>query len=198
MSVRADPQVPFARPPARTRDTAGMLALVATGSLMLLMRTRLLVLPPDARALATAVLFGAMLIASLLVPVAPGRRRLPPAAALAMGGAALVLAVRASGSLVPIPYNGWVLPLVLLAAVAEEALFRRVAFAALEPAGAAIAIGVTSLLFAAIHLPLYGVAAFPVDLGAGLLLGWQRWASGTWTVPATTHVVANVLAVALR
>ena len=77
MSVRADPQVPFARPPARTRDTAGMLALVATGSLMLLMRTRLLVLSPDARALAIAVLFGAMLIASLLVPVAPGRRRLP-------------------------------------------------------------------------------------------------------------------------
>jgi membrane protease YdiL (CAAX protease family) len=87
---------------------------------------------------------------------------------------------------------------VLLGAVAEEALFRRVAFAALEPAGAAIAIGITSLLFAAIHLPLYGVAAFPVDLGAGLLLGWQRWASGTWTVPAATHSAANILAVVLR
>ena len=24
----------------------------------------------------------------------------------------------------------------------------------------------------------------PVDLGAGLLFGWQRWASGSWTAPA--------------
>ena len=48
------------------------------------------------------------------------------------------------------------------------------------------------------HVPLYGVAAFPVDLGAGLLLSWQRWASGTWTVPAATHTAANVLAVMLR
>jgi hypothetical protein len=35
----------------------------------------------------------------------------------------------------------------------------------------------------------------PVDLGAGLVFGWQRWASGTWTVPAATHAADNVLAV---
>ena len=195
MSVRADPQ-PTAR--ARTGDIAGSMTLVAVGSLMLALRARILVLSSDGRLLVTTVLFGAILIASLLVPVAPGRRRLHPALVQAVGGAALVLAVWASGHPVPISYSRWVLPLVVLAAVAEEALFRRVAYAALEPAGAAIAIGLTALLFAAIHLPLYGVAAFPVDLGAGLLLGWQRWASGTWAVPATTHVVANLLAVALR
>ena len=49
--------------------------------------------------------------------------------------------------------------------------------------------------FGLIHLPLYGWAAFPVDLGAGLLLSWQRWASGTWAVPAATHAAANLLAV---
>jgi hypothetical protein len=27
------------------------------------------------------------------------------------------------------------------------------------------------------------------------LLGWQRYASGRWTVPAVTHAVANLLAV---
>jgi hypothetical protein len=27
------------------------------------------------------------------------------------------------------------------------------------------------------------------------VLGWQRSASGTWTVPALTHVLANVLVV---
>jgi hypothetical protein len=42
----------------------------------------------------------------------------------------------------------------------------------------------------------YGAAALPLDLGAGLVLAWQRWASGRWTVPASTHAFANLLAVA--
>jgi membrane protease YdiL (CAAX protease family) len=50
-------------------------------------------------------------------------------------------------------------------------------------------------VFALVHLPAYGLAAMPVDLGAALLLGWQRYASGRWTVPAVTHAVANLLAV---
>jgi membrane protease YdiL (CAAX protease family) len=195
MSVRAEPQS-IAR--TRLRDTAGMLILVVAGSLMLMARVRLLVLSPADRTLAIVALFGGILVAALLVPVAPGRQRLHPSAALAIGGVAVVLAVTASGRPLPIAYTNSVLLLVILGAIAEEALFRRVAYAALEPAGAAIAIAVTSLLFAAIHLPLYGVAAFPVDFGAGLLFGWQRWASGTWAVPATTHAMANVLAVMLR
>ena len=56
--------------------------------------------------------------------------------------------------------------------------------------GVPLAVAGSALLFALVHLPAYGVAAFPVDLGAGLLLSWQRWASGTWTVPAATHAVA--------
>ena len=39
------------------------------------------------------------------------------------------------------------------------------------------------------------LAALPVDVGAGLLFGWQRWASGTWTVPAAMHAFANALVV---
>jgi hypothetical protein len=35
----------------------------------------------------------------------------------------------------------------------------------------------------------------PIDLAAGLVLSWQRWASGSWRVPAVTHVLANVLVV---
>jgi len=53
----------------------------------------------------------------------------------------------------------------------------------------------SATLFALVHLPAYGTAALPVDLGAGLLLSWQRFASGRWTVPAATHAVANLLAV---
>jgi membrane protease YdiL (CAAX protease family) len=198
MSLRVEMQPTLARSHPRVRDAAGSLALVALASLVLAARLRLLVLSPDGRALSIAVLFVGILVASLLVPVAPGRRRLPPATVLAIGSASLVLAIWASGRPVAVPYNHWVLPLVVLGAVAEEALFRRVAYAALEPAGAAVAIGVTALLFAVIHLPLYGWTVFPVDLGAGLLFGWQRWASGTWTTSAGTHAIANVLAVVLR
>jgi membrane protease YdiL (CAAX protease family) len=85
--------------------------------------------------------------------------------------------------------------LVLLAAVAEEALFRRLLYGRLEQFGQLVAVLGTAVLFALIHLPAYGLAAMPVDLGAALLLSWQRYASGCWTVPAVTHAVANLLAV---
>jgi hypothetical protein len=34
----------------------------------------------------------------------------------------------------------------------------------------------------------------PLDLAAGLIFGWQRRATGSWTAPAATHVIANLLA----
>jgi membrane protease YdiL (CAAX protease family) len=58
-----------------------------------------------------------------------------------------------------------------------------------------VAVGGTAVVFALVHLPAYGAAAMPVDLGAALLLSWQRYASGRWTVPAVTHAIANLLAV---
>lgn len=80
-----------------------------------------------------------------------------------------------------------------LAAVAEEAWFRRYCYALLEPAGAPFAIGATALLFALVHVAAYGTWVLPVDLAAGVLLGWQRAVTGSWTVPACTHAIANVL-----
>jgi len=85
--------------------------------------------------------------------------------------------------------------LAVVAAVAEEALFRRVLYDRLLRFGIVAAVGGTAVVFALVHLPAYGVAAMPVDLGAALLLSWQRYASGRWTVPAVTHAVANLLAV---
>jgi membrane protease YdiL (CAAX protease family) len=85
--------------------------------------------------------------------------------------------------------------LALLAAVAEEALFRRVLYDRLLRFGVVAAVTGSAVAFALVHLPAYGLAAMPVDLGAALLLGWQRYASGRWTVPAVTHAVANLLAV---
>jgi membrane protease YdiL (CAAX protease family) len=83
----------------------------------------------------------------------------------------------------------------LLAAVAEEALFRRLLYDRLLRFGVMVAVVGSAVVFAVAHLPAYGVAAMPVDLGAALLLSWQRYASGRWTVPAVTHAVANLLAV---
>ncbi|HSK36827.1 MAG TPA: CPBP family intramembrane glutamic endopeptidase, partial [Actinomycetota bacterium] len=85
--------------------------------------------------------------------------------------------------------------LALGAAVAEEALFRRVLYDRLLRFGVVAAVAGSAGVFALVHLPAYGLAAMPVDLGAALLLSWQRYASGRWTVPAVTHAVANLLAV---
>ena len=72
--------------------------------------------------------------------------------------------------------------LALGAAVAEEALFRRVLYDRLLRFGVVAAVIGSAGVFALVHLPAYGVAAMPVDLGAALLLSWQRYASGRWTV----------------
>ncbi len=82
-----------------------------------------------------------------------------------------------------------------LAAVAEEAFFRRLCFALLLPAGAVWAVVGSAVLFAAVHLTTYGAWVLPLDLAAGLVFGWQRLASGSWRVPAMTHVIVNLLVV---
>ena len=79
------------------------------------------------------------------------------------------------------------------AGIAEELLFRRLLYGALAVFGTAAAVCGSAVVFAAVHVPAYGLGAFPVDLAAGLLFAWQRWASGTWTASAVTHAAANVL-----
>jgi membrane protease YdiL (CAAX protease family) len=185
-------------PAQRTGTRVAPILLAALGVGALLMRTRLLTTSAPARTGTLAALYAVMLAVCVAVSMPRGRRHLPRSSVLLVGLAAVGLAALAAGRPAPIAYAAWALPLAVLAAVAEEALFRRVLYGALAPQGATAAIGLTALVFALIHVPLYGVAAFPVDLGAGLLFGWQRWASGTWTVPAGTHAVANVLAVILR
>ena len=138
-------------------------------------------------------------LASLAVTPSPAGTtvvRLHPLAVVAIGFAGVWLAGRVAGPAAPVAGVGaTALVLDTLAAVGEEAFFRKFLYERLARWGPAVAIGVTALAFAAVHVPAYGVAAFPVDLGAGLLLGWQRWASGTWLAPAATHAFANLLAV---
>jgi membrane protease YdiL (CAAX protease family) len=152
---------------------------------------------PSGRTLLFAVCLVAMGFASLAIPVPadPSPAPLSGAFALATGLLALAAATLAAGPPVPAPWSAATLPAALLAAVAEEALFRRAAYGRLLRFGAPIAVVGSAVLFALVHLPAYGTTAMPVDLGAGLLLSWQRWASGTWTVPAATHAAANLVAV---
>jgi uncharacterized protein len=121
--------------------------------------------------------------------------------ALTVGLAAVLAVALLAGPAPPLGGVGTpfaALGLSLVAAVAEEALFRGALYGALRRWGAPAAVAGSALLFALVHIPSYGPAALPVDLGAGLLFGWQRWASGRWTVPAATHAAANLLAVILR
>jgi len=81
----------------------------------------------------------------------------------------------------------------LFAAVAEEGFFRRLVYGALIRWGPVMAIGGAAVLFAVVHVPAYGAAVLPINITAGLLFGWQRWATGGWSAPALTHVAANLL-----
>jgi membrane protease YdiL (CAAX protease family) len=114
---------------------------------------------------------------------------------LAIGLAAVGAASLVVGARPPAPTTSWAVPLGLVAAVAEEAFFRRLVYGLLVPAGAGFAVAGSALLFAVVHVTVYGAWVVPIDLAAGLILGWQRWATGSWRVPALTHAVANLLVV---
>lgn len=173
------------------------LALVLTGGVaLLLIRVAIVTATADPIPL-LGTLMVVVGVASIAVPVPADATAQPlsPAATLAIGLGAVLLARTVAGPPPPLPVAASAPVLNTVAAVAEEALFRRVAYARLRPYGVGVAVIGSALLFGLLHVPLYGVAVLPVDLGAGLLLSWQRWASGTWTVPAATHAAANLVVV---
>jgi membrane protease YdiL (CAAX protease family) len=183
-------------------------AALAAGLAFLLARTALGTVAAAVPVLVAGYL--AMAATALAVPAPAGegaagravhawRSATPPlgwAAPLGIGLAAVAAAGMVAGP-APDPRVGAAAAgLGLLAAVAEEALFRRLLYLRLLARyGTVVTVLGSAILFALVHLPAYGTAALPVDLGAGLLLSWQRFASGRWTVPAVTHAVANLLAV---
>ena len=171
--------------------------VIAGGLLLLLARPTLGAFPLAVPVLALGYL--ALLISALAVPRTTSSRTDPAPLGwkgpLLLGLAGVAGAVVVAGPVADRRVGGVAVGLALGAAVAEEALFRRVLYERLLRFGVVAAVTGSAALFALVHLPAYGVAAMPVDLGAALLLSWQRYASGCWTVPAVTHVVANLLAV---
>jgi hypothetical protein len=162
--------------------------------------------------LVVLVLFAALLVAGVAWPIAdqpvleaialrndgllpPEPRRAPVLAVFAVGLVAFGVARILGGGA---PAHAMVLRLVALntlAAVAEEATFRRLAFALLSPLGPGVSIVGSASMFAAVHIGIYGLHVVPLDFAAGLLFGWQRLASRDWRVPAATHAIANLFVV---
>ena len=186
--------------PAVAAPRAAVL-VVAAGCAALTARPLLLEVVGGRPAAVVTVLFLSLLAVSLLWPAAGSGadtvtsfRVALPVLAVGIGAFAVGRALLA-GSPPPAPATAFVVALNTLAAVAEEAFFRRLVYGALLAAGPVAAVVGSAVLFAAVHVTVYGFWVLPLDLAAGLLFGWQRQATGSWAVPAVTHAAANVLVV---
>jgi hypothetical protein len=128
-----------------------------------------------------------------------GRLSLAAVGLGAAGGVLLVAPWLMSRSGLPLdiaPVNSaiavWT-PVVALIAVAEEVAIRGVLFNAVRDwRGDGWALAATTVLFAAMHIPLYGVGALPLDLAVGLLLGGLRIISAGVLAPAIAHAIADL------
>jgi membrane protease YdiL (CAAX protease family) len=170
--------------------------VIAAGCALLMARP--ILYEHSATATTVALLFGSLLVVGLLWPV---RSSVTTSAtngvAVLAGGTAVFVVGRVLGHAPAIaPFSHRLIPLTILAAVAEEAFFRRLVYGTLlDEGGAVFAVAASTVLFALVHISIYGLWVLPLDLAAGAVLGWQRWASGSWKIPAVTHVIANLLMV---
>ena len=185
---------PGLRPSAAPHPLAGG-AVVAAGVAWLYVR--------PGGPLAAVAMFTCLGVVGLVWPVAPLPHRLgaPPVtvrwqgAVAAIGIGAFAIGRVLGGGRGLITFGAASVILNTLAAVAEEAFFRRLVLGLLAPAGPVVAIAGSAGLFAIVHIAAYGGSwIVPIDVMAGALLGWQRWSSRSLAVPTVTHVVANLLA----
>jgi membrane protease YdiL (CAAX protease family) len=185
--------------PATTPSVAWSLpagVVAAAGCALLLVRPQLLRASSNPTA-TIVILFAALLAVGLAWPVArePAVSVRTTVLVVGLGIVAFALGRLIGGGTAPTSPTTKIIALNTLAAVAEEAFFRRLVYGALASSGAALAVTGSALLFALVHLTVYGAWVLPIDLAAGLVLGWQRWATGSWRAPALTHATANLLVV---
>jgi membrane protease YdiL (CAAX protease family) len=153
---------------------------------------------------ATAFLVGTVFGLGLLVlaAVAGWRVQRPTARALGVGlagGLSLILLpviARSEGGLPigihPGPFAAWV-AVTAIVAIGEEVVLRGALFDALRPpVGVVATIGITSLAFALMHVPLYGWHVVPLDLAVGIWLAGLRLVSRSVAAPALAHTIADV------
>ena len=89
----------------------------------------------------------------------------------------------------------WALAVTVVAG-AEEVFLRGALFDAVPRPGVAVALG--AVLFALLHVPLYGWHVVPLDLAVGVVLGGLRVEAGTAAAPVVTHVGADLVGWFLR
>jgi membrane protease YdiL (CAAX protease family) len=154
-----------------------------------------------ARSAGAGVAFGVALIAlAAAAGWRPGRPSLGSALIGAAGAAALLavpLALHLHAAPLRLGSPAGDLPLwaavVTLVAVAEEALLRGALMdALLRCTKPEVAVLLAALAFAALHVPLYGWVAIPLDVAAGVWLGGLRLHSGGPGAPATAHALADL------
>jgi membrane protease YdiL (CAAX protease family) len=152
-----------------------------------------------AGAVAIGLVFGLGLI---VVGLASGWRPAPErrwvvAAGAAGGGVLVILAIVTRSDQLPwlappAAFGPWAVVTVLVAS-AEELVLRGALFDELHPSlGTAGAVLVTSVVFALMHVPLYGWHVVPLDLGVGLWLAGLRLATGGIVAPAIAHTIADL------
>jgi membrane protease YdiL (CAAX protease family) len=175
---------------ARGRYVSCLLAAAA----MLLGSAALAIRPPAVWSAAVVVAaVGAIGMVAPLPPHVDARRARAPAFAVVALGVAAFATARAITTPLPAPVTVLTVGATVVAAVAEEIFFRRLVYGWLAIAGDTVAIVGAAALFAAVHVPAYGARVFPLDLAAGIVFGWQRWATGGWVAPALTHAAANIM-----
>jgi membrane protease YdiL (CAAX protease family) len=148
---------------------------------------------------AIGLVFGfGLLVVALAMGWRPLLGRRSSIAIGAAGGAVLVVLalVTRSGQLPwlapPAAFIPWVAVTILVAS-AEELVLRGALFDELDGSvGTVAAVLVTSVVFALMHVPLYGWHVVPLDLGVGLWLAGLRLATGGIAAPAIAHAVADL------
>jgi membrane protease YdiL (CAAX protease family) len=160
------------------------------------------------RSVAAGTLFGAALLGLAVASGwRPGRLSLR-SALIGAGGAAVLLAVPLALHLRALPLQAgspagdfavWAV-VVSLVACAEEALLRGALMGSLLRRGVRpeAAVAIAAVAFAALHVPLYGWTALPLDLAVGVWLGGLRLLSGGAGAPAVAHTLADLASWWLR
>ena len=129
----------------------------------------------------------------------PGRPRLVSMVVGAVAGAVLVVVPvavqgsRVAGSGGSAAHMALWTVVVSAVALSEEMFLRGALWVAVErEVGALAAVVTTTVVFAVMHVPLYGWRAVPLDLGVGLALAALRVWSGGVAAPGVAHVVADL------
>lgn len=85
--------------------------------------------------------------------------------------------------------------IVAIVAFAEEAFLRGALYDKISGfSSQLIAIVATAIMFAALHVPLYGLRSVLLDLVVGLWLGALRYKTGSFVAPGIAHMTADLAA----